>query len=142
MLIGRVQTLKWFTQDRVRYGQENGTALCWFHVEVQVAVESVLRGDVNTPSITYSYWIGNRGTVGEWNSLMEGARYVHFLRRVHGGLRALVDFWPSAIRVTTGHHATIPKSSDMPEVIARLVLEPGEDFDPRRLDIARRNQRW
>jgi hypothetical protein len=134
ILVGKVQKLQWFTHERVRHGEENGIALYWFPIDVGVSVENVLRGGVNTSSVTYTYWIGDRGTSGEWNSLMEGARYVHFLRRVHGEFRALVDFWPSAIRVTTGHHATISNNPDMRERIARLVLEPGDDFDPQRFN--------
>lgn len=136
IFVGKVDSLKTFPQERVAHGSENGTTLFWFHREVRISIENVLRGDVMSPSLTYTYWIPNRGTTGEWNSFVEGARYVHFLRRSRAGWRALVDFWPSAIRVTTGHHGAT-SGADLTETIARLLLEPGDDFDPDRFHALR-----
>jgi len=65
---------------------------------------------------------------------MEGARYVHFLRRDGAELRAVTDFWPSAIRVTTGRHPVVSESGTLDEKVTRLLWLPGVDFDITRFN--------
>ena len=139
--VGRVEKVEWLLNERQRHGLEFGLPgtrpLYWYRVNVHMTVENVLRGDLKGSSADYIYWLPFSGKVGEWNSLMEGARYVHFLRRDGHQLRAVVDFWPSAIRVTTGRHRSIPQTGELRRTIARILFEPGEDFDIARFQIIR-----
>lgn len=114
--------------------EEDGTAVDWFRVAVRTTVETVLKGELNQPTLDYEYWMPALGTVGEWNSLQEGARYVQFLRRDRlGHWHAVVDFWPASIHVTTGRH---PRTTDpVPLAIAKQLLLPGDGFDPAKFDL-------
>ena len=122
--------------ELVARGQENGQTLQWYPVRVRTSVENVIRGDVNTSTVEYSYWLSVGTKVGEWNHALEGSRYIYFLRRDREGLRSVVDFWPSAIRVTTGRHTSLPKDAALSEAIARILLLPGEFFDPREYNLS------
>jgi len=135
IVVGRIEKLEKFWKEQKHQGTWQGRPLYWFHVNVRIAVENTLRGDVKAPSLEYTYWLPQLPTVGEWNSLMDGARYVHFLRRDGTHLRALVDFWPSAIRVTTGRHSALTQTGGLPQTIAQLLFQPGEDFDAARFNI-------
>jgi hypothetical protein len=140
IVVGRIEKLEWLLNERQRHGAESGPdvsrrPLYWHRVNVRMTVENVLRGDLMGSSVEYVYWLPLSAKVGEWNSLMERARYVHFLRREGPQLRAFVDFWPSAIRVTTGRHQSIPQAGGLQQRIARMLLEPGEDFDVTRFNI-------
>lgn len=141
IVVGRVERREMFMKESRRHGTQDTVEggrvpLYWFHVRVVTTMENVLRGDVAGPAIEYIYWLPAAPVVGHWNSLIEGARYVHFLRRDGNQLRALVDFWPSAIRVTSGRHYSVPQGSGVPNAIARLLLEPGQDFVAHRFDIS------
>lgn len=102
IVVGRVESQEIFWNERRRQGSVNELPLFWYHVDVRVAVENVLRGDLIESPVAYTYWLPATAKTGEWNSLLQGARYVHFLRRDGSGLRAVVDFYRSTIRVTTG----------------------------------------
>jgi hypothetical protein len=136
IVIGRIENQETFWNERIRQGSENGLPLFWYHVNVKVAVENVLRGDPGATPVTYTYWLPVGAKVGEWNSLRDGARYVHFLRRDDDQLRSVVDFWPSAIRVTTGRHPLLSQAEGLPQTIAQLLLSPGDDFVVDSFDIS------
>ncbi len=141
--VGTVEEIKWDLSNRHRHCVESAfdgnrfrdRPLYWFPVNVHITVENILRGDLKGSSADYTYWLPSGPVAGEWNSLMEGARYVHFLRRDGVGLRAVTDFWPSAIRVTTGRHLLASQSGNLKETITRLLWQPGVDFDITRFEV-------
>ena len=135
VVVGLVEHKETYWKERKRQGSENGLPIFWYHVEVRIEVENMLRGDLSASPVDYTYWVPAGAKSGEWNSPREGARYVHFLRREGAELRSVVDFWPSSIRVTTGRHGTLDQAGGLPQAIARLLLQPGEDFDAERFDI-------
>jgi hypothetical protein len=136
IVIGRISKREIFWRERVRHGRENGEALYWYHVTVRVAVENVLRGDVEGSPIEYTYWIPVGAKVGQWNHPLDGIRYFHFLRREGTQLRSIVDFWPSTIHVSSGRHRWVNESEPLPARIAHLLLIPGDDnFVPERYNL-------
>ena len=135
IVLGTLDRLETFWEERVRYGSENGSPMDWFHVQVHVQIESVLKGDVSTSALDYSYWIPVGPKVGEWNNPREGGRYIHFLRRHGRRFRSVVDFWPSTLRVTTGRHWALPQDNRLPEQIAHLLLIPGDGFLADHFDL-------
>lgn len=136
IVVGRVEKMETFGKERIRQGSENGLPLFWYRVNVKVDVENILRGDPGASPVNYTYWLPVGSKVGQWNSLWDGARYVHFLRRDHNQLRSVVDFWPSAIRVTTGRHRSLSQTEGLPQTIAQLLLTPGDDFVIDRFNLA------
>jgi hypothetical protein len=141
IVVGRIEKLERLWHDTQRHGYLEGPAdrqpLYWFRVNVDVGAENVLRGDLAAQPIEYNYWLPENAMTGEWNSLIEGARYVHFLRRDGNRLRAVVDMWPAAILVTSGRHASVKATGTMPDRIAWLLFEPGERFDLRYFQLDR-----
>ena len=141
IVVGRIEKLDWSSNERRRHGSETGPGvsrpLYWHPIHVRMTLENVFRGNLKGPSVEYVYWLPLSGMAGEWNSLLEGARYVHFLRRDGPQLRAVVDFWPSTIRVTTGRHQSMPQTGGLQERIARMLLDPGDDFEITRFQINR-----
>jgi hypothetical protein len=136
IVIGRIEKLETFLNDRTRHGSANGHPLDWYRVDATINVENVLRGDPGGSSVKYTYWLPGAPNSGEWNSLGDGARYIHFLRRDRKQLRSVVDFWPSAIRVTSGRHQSLNQAQGLPQTIAQLLLSPGDDFVTERFDIS------
>jgi hypothetical protein len=136
IVVGRIEKKEMFWKKLVRQGSESGHPLFWFPVKVRVDVENVVRGDLRARLVEYTYWLPRGSTVGEWNSLQEGGRYVHFLRREGSQLRSVVDFWLSAIRVTTGRHRLLNATHGLPQTIAELLLSPGEDFSVDRFQLS------
>ncbi len=128
IVVGRIEKKETIWEERVQHGSENGVPLFWFHVNVTVATENVLRGGLKASRLEYSYWLPAAGAIGEWNSPLEGGRYVHFLRRDGNQLRSVVDFYLSTIPVTTGRHRSFSQTEGLPQTIARLLLSPGDDF--------------
>jgi hypothetical protein len=135
IVVGRIDHLDTAWKERRLDGRENGMPLFWYHVTARITVENVLRGDLSTSPIEYIYWLPAAAKVGRWNALWEGARYVHFLRRDGARLRSVVDFWPSAIRVTSGRHRFLRQTGGLRQTIARLMLDPGEDIDVARFNL-------
>lgn len=128
IVVGRIEKKEMVWKKLVRQGSENGHPLFWFPVNVRIDVENVVRGDLGPSLVEYTYWLPSGPAVGEWNSPMEGGRYVHFLRREGNQLRSVVDFWPSTIHVTTGRHRSLNATHGPAQAIAELLLSPGEDF--------------
>jgi hypothetical protein len=128
VVVGPVNRQEMFSNERKRYGVENGRPLSWHPVNVRITVESVLRGELSSPTVEYTYWIPDGPKVGEWNHPADGLRYVHFLRRAGGRLRAVVDFWPSSIQLTTGRHRPTPETNGVAQTIAQWLLMPGDEF--------------
>lgn len=135
IVLGTVDRLAPFWHERVPHGSENGEPLHWFHVEVQVRIENVLKGEVSEPSLNYAYWLPVGAKVGQWNSPGEGGRYIHFLRRRGRQFRSVVDFWPSSFRVTTGRHRGVPPGNGLPQQIAQLLLIPRDGFASDHFDL-------
>ena len=107
----------------------------WFHVQVHIEIENVLKSGVSASSLDYSYGIPTGAKAGEWNNPSEGGRYIHFLRRHGRQFRSVVDFWPSTWRVTSGRHRAVPPGSGLAEQIARLLFTPGYGFQSRSFDL-------
>jgi hypothetical protein len=139
IVVGRIQKVHVFWEERKRFGSYDGGPLYWFHVSVWITVESVLKGDLRSGPAEYVFWRPSAPVAGEWNTLSEGAagsRRVHFLRRHGDQLRAVVDLYRSWIRVTTGRHLAVNQAADLSHTIAGLLLEPGEDFDIQHFDLS------
>ena len=73
ILAGRIDKREIFWDERVWQGDENGQPLYWFHVNIRVNVENILRGNVSEPVVEYTYWIPVGSKTGEWNNPIEGA---------------------------------------------------------------------
>jgi len=103
-------------------------------IEVCVTVENVLQGAASTaqPLTFYFYSVYLLGSSGDVNRLRENHRYVFFLNRESGVLRAVWDVMRSNIIVSSGKHKTLPLSDQEPlsERIAVMLLTPGEDMNP------------
>ena len=106
----------------------------WQRMEVKVAVENVIRGDVNDDSIlTFYFNFYAFATIrSNANWLYVDGRYVLFLMKDRGVLRAVEDERQTNIGVPSGRHRDLPLSSERPlaERIGVLLLTPGEDINP------------
>jgi hypothetical protein len=103
---------------------------------VEITVENVIRGNIATtePLTFYFYWPYLLGTSGDVNSLREDWRYVFFLKRDQGVLRAVWDLMRSNIIVGSGRHNSLPLTEAHPltERIAVMLLTQGDDVNPER----------
>ena len=102
-------------------------------IKVEVTVENVLQGAVSTaqPLIFYFYSVYLLGSSGDMNRLRDDRRYVFFLNRENGVLRAVWDVMRSNIIVSSGKHKALPLSDKEPlsERIAVMLFTPGDDMN-------------
>jgi hypothetical protein len=103
-------------------------------VKVGITVENAIQGTVTPtqPLTFYFYWPYLYGTSGDVNSLQDEHRYVFFLKRDNGVLRAVWDLMRSNIIVSSGRHNVLPLPEDRPltERISVMLLTPGDDLNP------------
>ena len=103
-------------------------------IKVRVTVENVVQGAASTaqPLTFYFYSVYLYGASSEVNRLRNDRRYVFFLNRDKGVLRAVSDVDRSSISVSSGKHNALPLSDKDPpsERIAVLLLTPGDDMNP------------
>ena len=102
----------------------------WHLVRATVQVEEVLQGQASPGSADFYFHLGGR--TGDWNSLQPRERYVFFLTRDHGVLRAAWDHWRSAIPMASGIHRGLPLSPGRPlvERVSVMLLTPGGGLNP------------
>jgi len=80
VVVGLVEHKETYWKERKRQGSENGLPIFWYHVEVRIEVENMLRGDLSASPVDYTYWVRPVQRL-ESGTAPGGARYVHFLRR-------------------------------------------------------------
>jgi hypothetical protein len=104
----------------------------WRLFEVRVAVENLIRGNLNDSFLTFYFYSSWGAAVANSNTLHVRGRYVLFLMRDQGVLRAVEDQRRTSIQVPSGRHRSLPLTSDRPltERIGVLLMTPGEEFRP------------
>ena len=80
----------------------------WHLMKATVDVEDVLQGQTRAGTDEFYFHVGRK--TGDWNSLQPRERYVFFLTRDRGVLRAAWDHWRSVIPVASGIHRSLPMS--------------------------------
>ena len=113
---------------------DNGNTGKWQLVRVRTTIENVLKEGIPKESISDSrvdfyFYLWNGSKMGAWNSVDVGARYVWFLVKDGGRLRAVRDYWRSSIALTSGRHRTLPQSGSVLRQLAILLLSPGDGMD-------------
>ena len=124
IIIGKIVSEHWIGPIMNRH---------WQRMEVKVAVESVIRGDVNDSIVTFYFNFFAFAVIrSNGNNLYVDGRYVLFLMHDRGVLRAVVDERQSSIAVPSGRHRDLPLTSNRPlaERIGALLLTPGEGINP------------
>ena len=107
---------------------------CLFLTRANVAVESVLRGDVGADSLAYYYFDTWCATSGPVDLPRSGTRSIFFLRKDGGHWRPIGDYWRNRIPVLSGRHARNAFSGEpIGEAIAKVLLTTGEDCRPDEL---------
>lgn len=102
----------------------------WHLVKATVDVEEVLQGQARAGPDEVYFHVGRKA--GDWNSLQPRERYVFFLTRDRGVLRAAWDHWRSAIPMASGIHRSLPLSPGRPlvERVSVMLLTPGGGVNP------------
>jgi hypothetical protein len=127
IVVGEVESLGFVGSDVIGTDDQGNTGP-WRLQKVRVRVEGVIKGVHRNPKLEFLFYVWLGGTSGDWNSLREHHRYVFFLTKEKGTIRAVRDYWRSSIEVGSGYHS-IPASARTPkERIALLLLTPGQDM--------------
>ena len=93
-------------------------------VRARLAVENVLQGEASEDRTDIYYQLDD-------NSLQPRQRYVFFLVRDQGVLRAFWDHQRSAIEVASGLHRSVPlPGRPLPERVSAMLLTPGDGLNP------------
>jgi hypothetical protein len=79
VVVGLVEHKETYWKERKRQGSENGLPIFWYHVEVRIEVENMLRGDLSASPVDYTYWVPAGAKAGEWNSPPGGGSLRPFL---------------------------------------------------------------
>jgi hypothetical protein len=95
-------------------------------VRARVTVENVLQGESREGPVEIYY---HRNAA---NSLEAGQRYVFFLTRDQGVLRAVWDHPRSAILVESGSHGGPPRQRAVADQVSAMLLTPGNDMNAAR----------
>ena len=106
------------------------TPNAWHLVKASVEVEDVLQGEGSPGPADFYFHLG--GKTGDWNSLQPRERYIFFLTRDRGVLRAAWDQWRSAIPVASGTHRSLPSmpGRSLVERVSVMLLTPGGALNP------------
>ena len=100
----------------------------WRMIKIIARPENVLWGKWSGSRLEfYLYMWGG----GDWNVVEPGHRYVFFLMRERGALRAVRDYWRSSLEISSGFHDELPRRRLVSEEIAELLLTPGEKMHSR-----------
>lgn len=131
IVIGEVRSAA-FVGSSVHATDDRGNTGEWQLMKVETTVENVLKGAARQRAVSFYFYTWLGGTSGDWNALKPRSRYVFFLVRDYGVLRAVRDFWRSSVEVGSGRHRTLPLDNLSPiqERIGTLLLTLGEDPDP------------
>jgi hypothetical protein len=123
IVVGRATSVETFDPDRTH--PEAGLT------KVNIAVENVLKGNSTDQELPFYFYRIVGGFNGpKPNFVRVGDRGIFFLKRDQDILRSVHDIWESHIKVYSGRHDAITVDRDVQETIARVVITPGDGFDP------------
>jgi hypothetical protein len=95
-------------------GESVSKAKYWKILRRDVAVETVLRGNITSKTVAvYEFsWMGDKS--GNWNNISDGDRVLFLVRVENGRYHVVRDWWRSIFPITTGPRAFVPLDQSRP----------------------------